>query len=729
MARIELEITGNATGLENASKKAASAVGGLTKSTAMSKAQIEAWDAAARRNSMEQYGNDAKRATASVNGLASAQRNLSGSTSSLETNIRGANTVGIEFSRIIQDAPFGIIGVGNNITQLTQSFANLRAQTGSTSQALGIAFRSMFSGANLLVLGVSAVTTAFTFYNMWARKNKKETEELDNGTKRYIDTLEGVARAQADGAVNAQKDLAQLNLLYRASQDQALSMEDRRKAAEELIKQYPRQFEGLTTEAVLAGEAATAYDKLSKSLVATARAAAIYSRVADNQAKILDKQLRLADLSSQRAQLIAQRDAAQAAVTRAQQQATGLGSGSLEAGLARRAQNQLEAINKQILDNQLEIGKITTENNDLQDSYNKLIGEGADLSGKLGTGLAKAGKATDDAAKLQESLNKLTQESIQASLSGYEKELQASSHKYNELRKQAEQYYRDGKIQAKDYTNYLIRLAGFEIAERGRIVPGARPAGLVSQASRGAGITGDVIRSQATVIQFQPGDSDEYWNNVVDQLDKQLGRAVQSFGRDFSRTLANINRDADATFGSVFGSLTSSIASGIGEVLNTTLVSELQGVFKQNLKSLGENVTKGLTVANIAGGIVSGIAKQTNVAMQTVGGLLSGATSGAATGGWIGAIVGAVVGGAGSFFQASAAKKAEDQRNQMIREQKAANALLERQTALAYASSIMGQMTAGGVVTGIMRDAFGQLVATVRGSDLEFVLQRARLSR
>src|SRR5690606_24527953 len=167
----------------NASKKASAAVGGLTRSTAMSKAQIEAWDAAARRNQMEQYGNDAKRASTGVNQLATANRNLSQSTGKLTSNITGTNTVAIEFSRIIQDAPYGVVGVSNNITQLTQNFSNLQRQTGSTSQALGIAFRSMFSGANLLVLGVSAATTALTLYNMWARKNKKDTDDLANATK------------------------------------------------------------------------------------------------------------------------------------------------------------------------------------------------------------------------------------------------------------------------------------------------------------------------------------------------------------------------------------------------------------------------------------------------------------------------------------------------------------------------------------------------------------------
>src|SRR5690606_18684442 len=137
----------------------------LTNATSLSKDQIEAWDAAARRNSMEQYGDEVAKTTKEVKNLAAAQSTLSNSSNKLGKEIKGANMVGIEFSRIIQDAPFGIVGVGNNITQLTQSFANLRAQTGSTSQALKIAFSSLLSGTNLLVLGISAVTTAFTLYS------------------------------------------------------------------------------------------------------------------------------------------------------------------------------------------------------------------------------------------------------------------------------------------------------------------------------------------------------------------------------------------------------------------------------------------------------------------------------------------------------------------------------------------------------------------------------------
>jgi hypothetical protein len=65
------------------------------------------------------------------------------------------NSVGIDFARIIQDAPFGIIGVGNNIQQLAGSFQQLKNETGSTSAALKAGFASIISPGNALVLVVS----------------------------------------------------------------------------------------------------------------------------------------------------------------------------------------------------------------------------------------------------------------------------------------------------------------------------------------------------------------------------------------------------------------------------------------------------------------------------------------------------------------------------------------------------------------------------------------------
>lgn len=710
MARIELEINGNATGLENASKKAATAVGGLTKSTAMSKAQIEAWDAAARRNSMEQYGNDTKRATASVNGLAAAQKNLNSTTNNLTNGFRGANMVGIEFSRIIQDAPYGIIGVGNNITQLTQSFANLRAQTSSTSQALGIAFRSMFSGANLLVLGVSAVTTAFTLYNMWARKNKKETDALNDSTKTYIETLNGVARAQADGLVAAQKDITNLRLLYEATQNLTLPMEDRRKAAQELINQYPKQFQGLTQEAVLAGNAASAYDKLSRSLIATATAMASVDRIRENSNKILNNRLQIINLQNEANELANQIAKEQSTVRTDEWALQQLGT-----------VNALESRRNKILQQINELGKesgdINQENLQIQGEYNSQISKGADLSGKLATNLAKGTNALDAAKKLAESLAKLQQESIQASLTGYTKELQASQYKYDELKRQADEYYRQGKVSAREYANYISRLQGFRVGEAGRITGGAGSVPLGQKPSTTGVVPINI--AQTAVVDMT---TDPVWDKFVDGLDKQLSRSVQHFGRDFLRTLSTINQQANVTFGGIVSTLVGSITGGITEVFSTMFSQQLSGIVKSSFKDMGKTMSNIVAGVGIAGTVVSGAFKPTSVGGQALGGALSGAGAGLAVGGPIGAVIGGAIGAITGALGAASAKRIQEEQ---LAEQRKQTALLERANALSYASSIMGQMTAGGAVTGIMRDAFGQLVATVKGSDLQFVLQRS----
>ena len=60
--------------------------------------------------------------------------------------------------RVIQDAPYGIIGITNNINPLLESFQRLKVETGSTKEA----FKSLASGlvgAGGIGLAVSAATS------------------------------------------------------------------------------------------------------------------------------------------------------------------------------------------------------------------------------------------------------------------------------------------------------------------------------------------------------------------------------------------------------------------------------------------------------------------------------------------------------------------------------------------------------------------------------------------
>lgn len=140
--------------------------------------------------------------------------------------------------------------------------------------------------------------------------------------------------------------------------------------------------------------------------------------------------------------------------------------------------------------------------------------------------------------------------------------------------------------------------------------------------------------------------------------------------------------------------------------------------------------------ASIAGGLISGLGKPTNSVTSALGGALQGAGEGALIGSVIpgvgtvaGAAIGGLIGGISGLFSASKAKKQEELAQKQLEQQQQTNALLARQNALAYTSSIIGRMTTQGIVTSADINSFGELTATVSGKSLQFVLGRTNNGR
>jgi hypothetical protein len=117
----------------------------------------------------------------------------------------------IAFNRIIQDAPFGIIGIGNNIQQFAEQLTALKGTTGSTGAALKTFFTSLISPANLLVLGVSAVTAALTAFALSAQQTKSPVEELKDAQDDFNKSLKDTNGLLAQGLLN--KLLKEVGLL------------------------------------------------------------------------------------------------------------------------------------------------------------------------------------------------------------------------------------------------------------------------------------------------------------------------------------------------------------------------------------------------------------------------------------------------------------------------------------------------------------------------------------
>lgn len=92
----------------------------------------------------------------------------------------------ISFGRIIQDAPFGIIGVANNITMLSEQFVSLKQQAGGTSEALK-AMISGVMGPMGFTLAISAITTALQYWALQSNKTKKAIDALGDSLKRIVE--------------------------------------------------------------------------------------------------------------------------------------------------------------------------------------------------------------------------------------------------------------------------------------------------------------------------------------------------------------------------------------------------------------------------------------------------------------------------------------------------------------------------------------------------------------
>ena len=129
------------------------------------------------------------------------------------------------------------------------------------------------SPIGLLVAGITAVVGGLA---LWIMKSK----ELSL-TQKQLNDIEKKAHE------NSLEELTTLKLLYEASQDQNRSLDERTNAIKQLQEKYPDYFRNLSTEAILAGNAADEYDRLTTSILNSARAKARQQQLIDNKQEIL----------------------------------------------------------------------------------------------------------------------------------------------------------------------------------------------------------------------------------------------------------------------------------------------------------------------------------------------------------------------------------------------------------------------------------------------------------
>jgi hypothetical protein len=104
-----------------------------------------------------------------------------------------ATPVAQEFSRVIQDAPFGIQGVANNIQQLTANFGNLSKQAGGAIPALKAVGSSLLGPAGIL-FAVSTITSLLVTFGDELFSSTKKAEKLQEAIDGLVDGLDAELR-------------------------------------------------------------------------------------------------------------------------------------------------------------------------------------------------------------------------------------------------------------------------------------------------------------------------------------------------------------------------------------------------------------------------------------------------------------------------------------------------------------------------------------------------------
>ena len=213
---------------------------------------------------------------------------------------RKTNNLKMQFSQVARELPSLAMGpqmfflaISNNLPMLTDAIADVRKQNDllRASGLKGVPVwkqlaSAMFSWQTALVAGITLLVVFGKDITNWIKNLGKAKKELDATTEAQNKWNE----IHKKGGKAAQEETAKLNILYNASQDTTRSLNERKKAVDELQKLFPNYFGKLTDEAILAGKAATAYDNLTKAIIRKGQAQAAEDVVADYTKKNFDLQ-------------------------------------------------------------------------------------------------------------------------------------------------------------------------------------------------------------------------------------------------------------------------------------------------------------------------------------------------------------------------------------------------------------------------------------------------------
>lgn len=196
----------------------------------------------------------------------------------------------VNFGRVLEDLPYGFIGIANNLNPLLEGFQRMSVQAKEAGVSVGSVLLKSLSGGGGLGLALSAVSAAISFatigLSMWTRGSKEATEKTDDFTK----AVQGFEET-------AGKSLIKFTELTKIASSLTASDKERKSALQDLRKEYEPYLKNLSDEQILAGQVTSAYEALNKQLLAKVALQAGEEKLKPLFKEMLDLQLKNVELT------------------------------------------------------------------------------------------------------------------------------------------------------------------------------------------------------------------------------------------------------------------------------------------------------------------------------------------------------------------------------------------------------------------------------------------------
>lgn len=235
-----------------------------------------------------------------------------------EAVTRKTNNLKMQFSQVARELPslamgpqMFILAISNNLPMLADAIADVRKQNELLGNKGVPVWKQL---ASAVFSWQTALVAAISLGIVYGKEIGNWVSSLFKAKKELIDTQKiqnELNKVQVEGGKSAAEEAAKLKILYEASLDISKSMKERNKAVDELQKMYPSYFGKLSNEEILAGKASDAYDRLTKSIISSAKARAAMNKIVDEQGKILENEQKINDAYSRLDPLLPKLEAAE----------------------------------------------------------------------------------------------------------------------------------------------------------------------------------------------------------------------------------------------------------------------------------------------------------------------------------------------------------------------------------------------------------------------------------